>query len=91
MQLRNCTFCGTQIEPGTGMMYIRRDGAYIYFCSRKCRVNMINLKRVPRRTKWTKEYHTIKAMRKDSIKPPVEEAPTESAPEPIQDTPVNSE
>jgi hypothetical protein len=52
---------------------------------------MINLKRVPRRTKWTKEYHTIKAMRKDSIKPPVEETPVEAAPETVQETPASSE
>lgn len=63
MQLRNCTFCGTQIEPGTGMMYIRRDGAYLYFCSRKCRVNMLKLHRIPRNIRWTNEYRNIKSMK----------------------------
>ncbi len=23
---RNCTFCGLEIEPGTGKMYVRKDG-----------------------------------------------------------------
>lgn len=68
MQLRNCNFCGTQIEPGTGMMFIRRDGALLYFCSRKCRINMLHLKRVPRRIRWTNEFHNIKAMKQRSSK-----------------------
>lgn len=91
LAIKTCGFCGSNIEPGTGTIYVRRSGNIVDFCSRKCRVNMINLKRVPRRTKWTKEYHTIKAMRKDSIKPPVEETPVEAAPETVQETPASSE
>jgi large subunit ribosomal protein L24e len=63
---RTCNFCGSQIEPGTGTVYIRKDGMPINLCSRKCRINMLQLKRVPRKTKWTNEYHSIKEMRKQS-------------------------
>ncbi len=65
---KTCSFCGSQIEPGTGFLYVRKDGNVLNFCSRKCQVNMIDLKRVPRKTKWTKEYHTIKEMKKQSSK-----------------------
>ena len=30
---RTCTFCGNDIEPGTGKMYVRRDGNVHFFCS----------------------------------------------------------
>jgi len=53
---RTCTFCGSEIEPGTGRMYVKRDGVVYYFCSSKCKKNMVKLKRVPRRTRWTKQY-----------------------------------
>jgi large subunit ribosomal protein L24e len=63
---RECNFCGTEVEPGTGMVWIRRDGAIINFCSRKCRINMVKLKRVPRKVKWTREYQNLKNIRKAS-------------------------
>ena len=53
---RNCTFCGLEIEPGTGKMYIKKDGITFHFCSSKCQKNMIKLKRVPRRTEWTERF-----------------------------------
>lgn len=56
VEARTCNFCGEKIEPGTGRMYVRRDGRVHYFCSNKCFKNMIVLKRVPRRTKWSKKY-----------------------------------
>ncbi len=68
MAMRNCHFCGTQIEPGTGFMFVRRDGNTMHFCSRKCQVNMIGMGRVPRKIKWTNEYHAIKQMKKQSSK-----------------------
>jgi large subunit ribosomal protein L24e len=56
MEKRICSFCGEEIEPGTGKMYIRRDGKVFYFCSRKCEKNMLELGRNPRKLKWTKYY-----------------------------------
>ena len=47
-----CTFCGEKIEPGTGKMYVKKDGTIIYFCSSKCQ-NNFRLGRVPRRVEWT--------------------------------------
>jgi large subunit ribosomal protein L24e len=53
VERRVCTFCGHEIEPGTGRMYVRKDGVVYQFCTSKCYKNMIELKRVPRRTTWT--------------------------------------
>ena len=47
-----CTFCGSGIEPGTGKMFVKRDGTIFYFCSTKCQNNQ-RLGRVPRRVAWT--------------------------------------
>lgn len=47
-----CTFCGEKVEPGTGKMYVRKDGTIFYFCSSKCQ-NNYRLGRVPRRVDWT--------------------------------------
>ena len=49
----NCSFCGNEIEPGSGMMFVKDDGTILYFCSSKCDNNLLNLSRVPRRVKWT--------------------------------------
>lgn len=48
-----CSFCGNMIEPGTGMMFVKKDGTIFYFCSTKCHNNH-KLGRVPRRIQWTK-------------------------------------
>ncbi len=56
VEARTCSFCGEKIQPGTGRMYIKKDGRSYNFCSTKCFKNLVDLKRVPRRTKWSKNY-----------------------------------
>jgi large subunit ribosomal protein L24e len=51
-----CTFCGTDVEPGTGSIYVKNDGSLFYLCSSKCRRNQTLLKRTARRLKWTEVY-----------------------------------
>ncbi len=53
---RICTFSGEEIEPGTGLMVVRKDGTVLWFKSSKERKNMVNLNRNPRRIKWTRHY-----------------------------------
>ncbi|MBU0757229.1 MAG: TRASH domain-containing protein [Nanoarchaeota archaeon] len=55
-----CSFCGKEIEQGTGKMFVKKDAKVFYFCSNKCEKNQIKLKRKPRETRWTKEYSEIK-------------------------------
>ena len=53
---RSCSFCGNEIEPGTGKMFIKKDGTVFVFCSSKCQLNMLKLGRVPRWTPWTQAF-----------------------------------
>jgi len=52
VEQHNCSFCGKLIEPGTGKMFVRKDGTIFWFCSTKCQNNQ-KLGRVPRRVQWT--------------------------------------
>lgn len=52
VEKNTCNFCGEQLEPGTGKLFVRKDGAVFYFCSSKCQ-NNYRLRRVPRRVEWT--------------------------------------
>jgi len=51
-----CSFCGGEVPPGTGIMYVKADGSTLWFCSSKCRKNALVLKRDARKLKWTKYY-----------------------------------
>lgn len=52
VRIFKCSFCNQEIEPGTGLMYVKNDGTILRFCSSKCRKNMLKLKRVSRQLKW---------------------------------------
>jgi len=54
------------MEPGTGKMYIKADGAILHFTGSKCEKNYLKLKRKPLRTKWTKFFHDEKAKKQKS-------------------------
>ncbi len=49
------------MEPGTGKMYVKKDGSVLNFDTSKCYKNMIELGRVPRTTEWTRAAATLKA------------------------------
>ena len=52
----NCAFCGHEILPGRGFMYVKNDGSVLRFCSQKCKRSMLDFKRNPRKLKWTTKY-----------------------------------
>jgi len=51
---RECDYCGTDIEPGTGTMFVRSNGSTIHYCSSKCEKNA-NLGRESRDLEWANE------------------------------------
>ncbi|TRO57900.1 50S ribosomal protein L24e [[Eubacterium] cellulosolvens] len=51
-----CSFCGKKYPPSSGTSYIRNDGSILYFCSTKCRKSQLELRRDPRKLKWTEHY-----------------------------------
>jgi large subunit ribosomal protein L24e len=58
-----CSFCGSNIEPGTGRIFIRKDGLTYTFCGSKCYKNLVVLGRLPRETEWTAAYKREKEVR----------------------------
>ncbi len=76
---RTCTFCGEDMEPGRGKMFIRRDGTVLLFCSSKCQKNQLKLGRVGRTVRWTKRYAARAggpgALAREGLPTPVTEPP----------------
>ena len=56
-----CSYCGYEIKPGTGKIYVFKTGKKINFCSNKCEKNQIKLKRTARKLKWTKHYKKVES------------------------------
>jgi len=54
--MAKCSFCGTIIEKGTGIVFVKKDAKVFNFCSRKCEKNLLKLNRKPRTTRWTVEF-----------------------------------
>ena len=50
----NCTFCGCNMVPGTGILFVKKTGKIMNLCSKKCEKNSLKLGRIPRKVKWTK-------------------------------------
>ncbi len=50
-----CSFCGTDIEKGTGIIFVERTGKVLNYCSTKCEKN-VALGRKPKHVRWTQEF-----------------------------------
>ena len=84
---RSCSFCGNEVEPGTGKMFIRKDGTVYVFCSSKCQLNMLKLGRVPRWTPWTQAFRRAAgAAAEEAAAPALEEAAPAAAAAPAHVT-----
>lgn len=55
-----CSFCGIEIEKGTGKLFYFKTGRMMSFCSMKCEKNTLKLERKPREQRWTEQYKTFK-------------------------------
>jgi len=51
-----CSFCGKNFPTGKGIMFVKKDGSILYFCSSKCRKNRLKLASNPVKFKWTFSY-----------------------------------
>ncbi len=64
-----CIFCGKEGSSHKGVHLINNDGSISYFCSGKCRKNVLHLKRDKKKIKWTEAFHVTreKARAKEAI------------------------
>lgn len=51
-----CSFCGREEYAFKGVHLIKNDGTVAYFCSSKCRVNTLKLRRDKRKIRWTEAF-----------------------------------
>ena len=51
-----CSFCGKEEYAFKGVHLIKNDGTVAYFCSSKCRVNTLKLRRDKRKIRWTEAF-----------------------------------
>ncbi|ELY95505.1 50S ribosomal protein L24e [Natrialba taiwanensis] len=54
VEKRTCDYTGEEIEPGTGIMYVKTDGTVLHFVDSKAEKNY-KLGREPRDLEWTEE------------------------------------
>ncbi|WP_255191524.1 50S ribosomal protein L24e [Natronobeatus ordinarius] len=54
VEKRTCDYTGEEIEPGTGIMYVQKDGTVLHFVDSKAEKNYL-LGREPRDLEWTAE------------------------------------
>ncbi|SEP94617.1 50S ribosomal protein L24e [Natrinema salaciae] len=54
VEKRTCDYTGEEIEPGTGIMYVKSDGTVLHFVDSKAEKNY-KLGREPRDLEWTEE------------------------------------
>jgi large subunit ribosomal protein L24e len=52
-----CSFCGREEHESKGVNVIHNDGNVSYFCSKKCRMNALKLKRDKRKIRWSEAFH----------------------------------
>jgi large subunit ribosomal protein L24e len=71
---RTCSFCAGEIEPGTGQLFVKRDGSLYAFCSSSCRKQQLVLGRVGHRLRWTRA-HELKRLAEQRRQPGVPEEP----------------
>jgi len=48
-----CSFCEHPMAPGTGKLYVKKEGKVLYFCSRKCEKYSVKHGRKAVKLKWT--------------------------------------
>ena len=77
---RTCDFSGEDIEPGTGIMYVRNDGTVLHFKDRKAEKNYF-MGREARDLEWTEAGRRAKDTRR----------PQETAAEPAAETEADEE
>jgi len=54
-----CSYCGENIAEGKGLIFVKKDGKVLNFCSSKCERSFFK-KRDPRKRKWTRTSRKLR-------------------------------
>jgi len=54
-KMPRCSFCKQNYEFPRGLTLVLNDGNIIYFCSGKCRKNMLHLRRDNKKVNWVRK------------------------------------
>ncbi len=54
-----CSFCGENIKPGRGKMFVKISGQVLNFCASKCERNW-KMGRAGKKSKWTKTFADLR-------------------------------
>ncbi|QFU81091.1 50S ribosomal protein L24e [Natronorubrum aibiense] len=73
VEKRTCDYTGEEIEPGTGIMYVKNDGSVLHFVDSKAEKNY-KLGREPRDLEWTEEGRRDKGPAQEDVEPAADEA-----------------
>lgn len=58
--MTKCVFCGREESQYRGLHLIRNVGTVDFFCSSKCRKNVMKLKRDKRKVRWTEASSIVR-------------------------------
>ena len=89
VEKRTCDYTGEEIEPGTGIMYVKNDGTVLHFVDSKAEKNY-KLGREPRDLEWTEEGRRGKGPAQAET-PAGEEADQEDVVEAAEDEDLETE
>ena len=90
-QTRECDYCGGDIEPGTGTMFVSVTGSVAHYCSSKCEKNA-DLGREPRDLEWTVAGGAGAGARRESrTEEPAEAPPPEASVDASEGEPSGAE
>ena len=89
VEKRTCDYTGEEIEPGTGIMYVRNDGTVLHFVDSKAEKNY-KLGRESRDLEWTEEGRAGKGPA-EAETPADEEADQEVVEEAAEDEDLETE
>ncbi len=78
VEKRTCDYTGADIEPGTGIMYVRNDGSVLHFVDSKAEKNYL-MGREARDLEWTEQGRRGKASAPAADSPAEADADTEDA------------
>jgi len=84
VEKRTCDYTGADIEPGTGIMYVRKNGNVLHFVDSKAEKNYL-MGREARDLEWTKQGRRGKPSAAEPASEP------ESEPEPESESEVEDE